>query len=73
MADREEDLRNLTHNGLDDVPRRVFHALTDQAKQKRGFALLVNLLQAKGFITPDELDELLLEAVGSTHVKASRE
>jgi hypothetical protein len=63
MTDREEDLVNLTHKGVE-LPRRVYLTLTDERKITRAVARLVTHLHERGILSEVEIDDMLLEAAG---------
>ncbi len=62
---REEDLRERTYKGgTFDVANRVSHSLTDERRREKAFTWLVNHLHKKGALSDDDIDAMLLDAVG---------
>ena len=73
MPDREQILRDLTHkdDGLD-TSRRVFYTLVPEGRDDattvannsaRLLALLIEQLEQSGQLTPQQIDDLLLQIV----------
>jgi hypothetical protein len=62
---REEDLRERTYKGgTFDLSNRVSHTLTNERMREKAFAWLVNYLHEKKIISTDDIDTMLLDAVG---------
>ena len=61
---REEDLRERTYKSDPDLIRRVYRTLADERKSAKAFAFLVKHLHEKGVLSEDDLDAMLLDAIG---------
>ena len=62
---REDDLRERTYKGgTFDLTQRVSHTLSNERTREKAFAWLVIQLHTKGILSADDIDDMLLAAVG---------
>lgn len=57
--DRDEDLRNETHSGVESVGTRVNLTLTNERKIAKAFSWLVNDLYKKKVLSLDDVNNML--------------